>query len=154
MEIYNLDKIIASSENGDQIKVNKISLFPFFVTKKYEMRLDLISYDLYGDVKYINELAYLNNLVNVFSIKEGDILFVTDSDNIGFVFNYDVVDINNIKSSIVEANRKKIFKVSKERKDYKSNRIVDEEAKRLPPNILNNDKIVLENGKLILKTNF
>lgn len=47
-----------------------------------EMRLDKISYRLYGSRKYIEELMQLNNILNVWSIKQGDIIYYSSINDI------------------------------------------------------------------------
>jgi hypothetical protein len=49
-----------------------------FVDKYDEMRLDSISYKIYGNTDYIDYLMFLNDLVNPLNIKEGDLIFYTN----------------------------------------------------------------------------
>jgi len=46
----------------------------FLVTDREEARMDLISMKLYGSIKYVEELLVINNILNPFSIKKGDII--------------------------------------------------------------------------------
>jgi len=46
----------------------------FIVEEKEEARMDLISLRLYGSIEYIEELMMINNILNPFSIKQGDII--------------------------------------------------------------------------------
>ena len=45
------------------------------ITTEYEGRIDLICKYLYGSADYIEELMALNNIINPWSMKTGDILF-------------------------------------------------------------------------------
>ena len=52
------------------------------VSRQYEMRLDYLCSDLYGDIQYIGYLMKLNDIFNPFSIKEGDIIVYVPSNKL------------------------------------------------------------------------
>lgn len=54
----------------------------YMVPRKYEMRIDLISQELYEKPDYAEELLKLNNILNPFTIKEGDIIKYVSTQNI------------------------------------------------------------------------
>lgn len=54
----------------------------YMIPREYEMRMDLISNHLYGSAKYAEELMKLNNIINPFNIKEGDIIKYVSLTNI------------------------------------------------------------------------
>lgn len=154
MELSNVDRIVSSMNSGDVVVINDVSVSPYIVTKKQEMRLDMVSFDKYEDVKYVTELAYINGITNVFSIKENDVILVIDENNISNVFNFSASMINEMREAIKKVNEKKKSKLDMSRLDNKKNRNQTEKDKKMPPNILNNDKITIENGRMILRTNF
>lgn len=60
---------------------DNIRLKIYLVPREYEMRLDLISNHIYGSPDYIEELMVINNIINPYSIKEGqEILFCSQGD--------------------------------------------------------------------------
>ncbi len=54
--------------------------FQMVVTKEQEMRIDIISNDLYKSVDYIDFLLNLNDIDNPINIKQGDIILYTTID--------------------------------------------------------------------------
>ena len=63
------------------IDSNKIILHKTFVKTNENMRLDIISERLYGTFTYIEELMQLNNIINVWNIKEGDVILYCPTNN-------------------------------------------------------------------------
>ena len=56
------------------IDSNKIELRITYVNIEEEMRLDKVSKRLYGSRNYIEELMQINNIINIWNIKQGDII--------------------------------------------------------------------------------
>ena len=154
MELSNFDKLMSNTKDGNVITINDINFSFHVVTRNQEMRLDNVSYELYKDVKYVTELSFINGLTNMFSIKENDILLVVNEEDISRVFNFSAGLINDMKEAIKNANAGKKSAPDSNRAQSKNNRKQTELDKKMPPNILNNEKMVIENGKLILRTNF
>lgn len=154
MELNNSEQFVTELESGNTFKVNNVTIFPHIVTKQEEMKLSNISYNYYNDTSYVPELAYLNGITNVFSIKAGDIIAVVNPDDISNVFDFSEQFLNDIQEEIKKINKKKIGKLDSNRASDNRNRKNTENDKKLPPMILNSEKLVIENGKLILKTNF
>lgn len=50
----------------------KLKLMTTYVNFEENMRLDKISYRLYGSTVYIEELMQINNIINVWNVKYGD----------------------------------------------------------------------------------
>lgn len=154
MELSNFNKLMTNTTDGNFISINDVNFSFHVVTRNQTMRLDSISYLLYGDVKYVTELAYINGLTNVFSIKEDDILLVVNEEDITRVFDFSAGLINSMVEAIMSANTGKKSAPDSNRAQSKSNRKQSELDKKIPPNILNNEKMVVQDGKLILRTNF
>lgn len=57
-------------------------LYKYIVTREQEMRLDKVCLDLYGNDEYVEELMIANNMMNMWSIKEGDEIYVFDTNDI------------------------------------------------------------------------
>lgn len=138
------------------IDTTKIKLFEFPCTKRHEMRLDLVSTDVYDTNEYVDVLCNLNNLVNVFNVKEGDIILFIEQENIDNVSSSTSV-IENIKDQLKTANKGKSFKIDNNRKaDITKRKETEKNKAYLPPNILDSNKKNLNesNGVISLKPNF
>jgi len=138
------------------IDTTKIKLFEFPCTKRHEMRLDLVSVDVYETNEYVDVLCNLNNLVNVFNVKEGDIILFIEQENIDNVSSSTSI-IENIKDQLKTANKGKSFKVDNNRKaDVAKRKEIEKNKTYLPPNILdaNNKNLNESNGTITLKPNF
>ena len=59
-----------------------LTLYPHIVTPEEEMRPDLILWSIYGQKGYIDEIFTLNNIVDSLSIKQGDIIWFVDENDI------------------------------------------------------------------------
>lgn len=46
----------------------------YIVKDDKEMRLDLICYEIYGTIIYMDELMHLNGIIDPYSVKSGDII--------------------------------------------------------------------------------
>src|SRR5690606_12952558 len=106
-------------------------------------KLSNISYYYYNDTKYVPELAYINGITNVFSIKEGDIIAVVDPDQITAVFDFSPQLLSTIQEEIKAINKKKVSKLDSNRMSDKRNRKNVESDKKMPPMILNSEKLVI-----------
>ena len=54
------------------------SLGIYTVPREFEMRLDRISNYLYGSADYVEELMVINDIINPYSVKEGQIIYFCD----------------------------------------------------------------------------
>ena len=87
-------KILSFDDNGNNLikrDSNQNNLFDIFqknivntlyiqkriyiVPNEYEMRLDAISNHIYGSSDYVEELMILNDLINPYSVKEGQYIY-------------------------------------------------------------------------------
>lgn len=154
MELSNLEKLMESIENDSPIVINDIRFNTYKVERNEDMRLDKISYKLYRNTKYVTELAYINGITDIFGIKEGDVLIIPDADHIELVFNFSNLVLDKLVEEIKKVNEKKVRRKDENRKNDVRNRAKIEEDKKLPPTIKNNDKMIIKDGKLIIKPNF
>lgn len=66
-----------------------ITLYLYVVQREYEMRLDKISNFLYGTPDYVEELMVINDIINPYSVKEGQYLYYCSLDNLQFFYTTD-----------------------------------------------------------------
>jgi hypothetical protein len=85
---------------------NTIQLYRYFVPREYEMRLDLISKDIYGSNNYIEELMVINNIINPYSIKESQVIYYCTQSEISSLYKKDDM------LDGIDENREKIIKAS------------------------------------------
>jgi len=52
-----------------------IPLKIYIVPREYEMRLDRISEHIYGTANYVEELMVLNDIINPYTVKEGQYIY-------------------------------------------------------------------------------
>jgi hypothetical protein len=63
-------------------RYNKNILIDFYVVpREHEMRLDKISNFIYGSPNYVEELMILNDIINPYSVKEGQSIWFCSIDN-------------------------------------------------------------------------
>jgi hypothetical protein len=83
MYIYSLEKtkLIVDEKFYDIFypmlidKYDMLTFGEYVVNSHREMRIDLISIDIYGDTRYVDELLHLNGIVDPYSIKKGDTIY-------------------------------------------------------------------------------
>jgi len=151
MFIYSLEKIEIGFNNlynlfQKTIKSSiDITITPFFVTDEYNGRLDLICKFLYGNTNHIEELMVINNIINPYSIKSGNIIyFVQNTEDFKLLYDSDPVD-NDQKDRILNMNKNKISK-----KD--TNRIGSPPT--IKPDHLKQMKIDYDNHKITILNKF
>ena len=66
-----------------------IKLYPYIVTREYEMRMDKISRHLYGSDDYVEELMTINDIISPYSIKEGQVLYYCSTENLQSLYTTD-----------------------------------------------------------------
>ena len=69
-------------------------IYEYIIDERHEMRIDLISLDIYGTTIYIDELMHINSIIDPFSMKK---------DNVIYYVNYN--DINLYKKSYDKTNK-------------------------------------------------
>lgn len=90
-------------------------LIPYVVENDKEMRVDKICYYFYGNYNFVEEIYKLNNIVNPWSVKQGDIIYYIDPNFLSLVYEKDdtsVLDkqtqqalINTSKNTQKDPNR-------------------------------------------------
>ena len=117
MQIYSFENLEINNDGYYDLfkktmvmKSKNIDYYRFIITDEYEGRLDLISRYLYGSSNFIEELMMVNNIINPFSIKSGDLIyFLKDANDYGLMYEKDE-EINDQKDKILLMNRNKSTK--------------------------------------------
>jgi hypothetical protein len=115
--LYKLSNITVKSYNFTE---NQLGLY--VVPREYEMRMDLISNHLYDSMEYVEELMKLNNIINPFAIKEGDVI------------NYLPLDILHLMHAEYNENELQptnLAQVDKEKENTKQNRQPSEKPREI-----------------------
>jgi hypothetical protein len=124
-----------------------VTLYPFYCDRKHAMRMDIVSNDLYGTTEFVGSLCQLNNIINPFSVNEGDILFWASPLDLKELMDIPTSLLGQVKSDLV--NSMKNRKLDTKRRNY--TRTPD----RLPPTIMpdNSPQIVVEQDKIKISPN-
>lgn len=85
---------------------NKLQTKEYVVPREFEMRLDRISYQLYGSTDYVEELMLINDLISPYSIKEGQILRYYNSTNFNSLYTNDQLIKEEKKPKLISSNSK------------------------------------------------
>ena len=71
------------------MNIENLPLSIYIVPREYEMRLDRISQHIYGSPDYIEELMIINDIINPYSVKEGQYIYFCPSDLLTQVYTKD-----------------------------------------------------------------
>ena len=142
-ELYDLTEIHFQYE-ADVIDNN---IQTHTVDKDTQMRLDLVSNDIYQTVDYVDFLCDINNIINPLSIKENQkIIYV--SQNLIPAFRPELTTNNKIRSQI--SNKRKRRKIDPNRQKF-----LEEKSQSLPPTITKKDynPVKYKDGKISIGDN-
>mgnify|MGYP005850636023 CR=1 FL=1 len=108
------------------IYVNSIPLNLYIVPREFEMRLDRISYYIYGSTEYVEELMVINDIISPYSVKQGQYIFFCNINDIGRLYTSDklMTELQNKKKELINS--------TKPSKNMRSNN-------NLPPTIKSNN---------------
>lgn len=135
---------------------NPYAVYAFPCTERHNMRLDLVSFDIYNNTEQCDVLSNVNGLMNPLCVQSGDTIFFVDEKNLDKVRS-DAAVIAAVIDSVKTANKGKSFKSDENRANDSSNRKKTEQAKAfVPPNIIqtNTTNIEYSEGEIRLKPNF
>lgn len=147
--IYNL---FISTYNG-----NSVSVDFFRVTRSEEMRMDKVSKKLYGTSKYVGTLCQLNDVLNPYAIREGDLLAYCSPEQANNLMKVSDAIAQNGIGELLSTTRRDLldsYKKSQQdpnRRNYLTKR---DEAAQLPPTVMPNTvpQIIIENNKIKVST--
>jgi hypothetical protein len=125
MNIYTFDKLTIGTDGfydlfaktvvANANIVDKV----FVVTDEYAGRIDLVSKYLYGSDDFTEELMTLNNIMNPWSIKQGDLLLYSSNDtNYQLMYKTDPDAQLDKKDTILMMNNNKVTKKDANRIGY------------------------------------
>ena len=126
--------------------VDTVLLYQYTVPSYREMRMDLISIDLYNVDDYTDFLCDLNNIDLPLNVMTDDILYYVQEDKIPY-FRIDVSTSKNIRSVFI--NHAKVSTPDNNRTKYVDNNY------SLPPSFKQNasDSVNIINGNIVLGGN-
>ncbi len=114
MNIYSFDVKTLSKNDDNLFDVfeknikysNTIILHKYFIPREFEMRLDLISNELYGNSKYIEELMVINNIISPYSLKENQMIYYCSIDDMQSLYTKDDMKENDkIREAIIKSSQ-------------------------------------------------
>lgn len=136
---YIFDLTEASFSYSDDLAV-----FEYTVPKLREMRIDLISYDLYLSTDYTDFLLWMNNIINPLNIREGDKIFFVSSENIARFY---APKENEEEVQEIFLNASKT-----QRKDKNRDKFIDNKRAALPPTVneSKNEQVKIKGDSIII----
>lgn len=141
--LYNL---FITTYNGNTVDLNV-----FICDRKHNMRLDLVCNDIYNTTRFVGTLCQLNNILNPFSISEGDVLFYcTDIDAEGLLNVPEIIRQSGIDQLLSQVKSDLISALKKRQKDPNVKSIANRNVDNIPPSVLpnNSPQIVVDNNKI------
>lgn len=82
-----------------------LNYYPYVVGEEESMRIDLICFNIYGNFAYIDELLTINNIINPWSIKSGDIIYFLNQDDLNVLRLSPKSDKQQIVNELVNPNK-------------------------------------------------
>jgi hypothetical protein len=117
MKIYSFDTN-PSEQNTDRffnvfeknMEYNRnITLYEYIIPREFEMRLDLISNDIYNSSSYIEELMLINNIISPYSLKETQVIFYCSVSDMSLLYvKDDMKDTDALRDEIIAASQKRL----------------------------------------------
>lgn len=92
-----VDPIIASDDS--------LNYYPYVVPENEAMRIEQICYSIYGNFMYEDELLMINNILNPWSIRGGDIIYFLNEDDMLSLRLVPKVNQTEIISQLVNPNK-------------------------------------------------
>lgn len=121
-----------------------IPLYPYEVQQGEEMRIDLVSDSIFNTLEYADVLLNINNIDNPLNIKEGSIIYYSDTNVMEALRTSQPTNDSLVTSKL--SNTNKSTRVDRNRKDY------IEKNYSLSPNILDKptDQVRISGDNLII----
>lgn len=123
--------------------INGYQQEPYVLGREDEMRIDLVTNQIYDTVEYVDFLCSLNDIDNPLNILEGDVLFYSAVGTIDS-FRNRASEVADVRNQLINPN--KSTKIDPNRKKY------IEENYSLPPTILPSPKpaVRIEGNDIII----
>jgi hypothetical protein len=121
-----------------------VPLYPYIVQRGEEMRIDLVSDSIFNTLEYADILLNINNIDNPLNIKEGSIIYYSDTNVMDALRTSQPTSDTIVTSKL--SNTNKSTRVDRNRKDY------IEKNYSLSPNILDTptDQVRISGDNLII----
>lgn len=121
-----------------------VPLYPYIVQRGEEMRIDLVSDSIFNTLEYADILLNINNIDNPLNIKEGSIIYYSDTNVMDALRTSQPTSDTLVTSKL--SNTNKSTRVDRNRKDY------IEKNYSLSPNILDTptDQVRISGDNLII----
>lgn len=136
MKIYSFDKknLKKKGEIYDIFEKNirfsrEVTLYSYIVPIEREMRLDLISKDIYGSSDYMEELIVMNNIINPYSIRVGQILNFCPKAQMNSLYTKDELQVD-------DSNKQKIIKAAQSKKTKTDIWLKQEQTHQIPTTVM------------------
>lgn len=113
MTLHNISALVRDDNQGGLFDLTQLTfkipnlpnlLRPYTVTKEREMKIDLISNDIYNTTVYSDLLLDINDIDNPLNIMSGDVIYYLPSD----IFDDNKVSPQNIVASKILLNQNKV----------------------------------------------
>lgn len=153
MKLYSLEKLNTELTNElkdlTETKFRKpqgtVILLKYVVPKKYEMRMDLVSNELYDTPEYMDLLLFVNDIVNPFSLLEGSTLLYPSQNDI-VKYQYVSNDPEQVQKTFLNNSKTK-------RNDRSREKYLNENVKpSLPPTVTDRatEQVQIEGDTIII----
>ncbi|CAG7580901.1 MAG: hypothetical protein SLAVMIC_00595 [uncultured marine phage] len=121
-----------------------VIFFQYVVPRHREMRMDLISYDIYASTDFTDFLMYLNGKINPFQVREGEKIIFVSPDVIAKFY--------APKENEEEVQQIFLNKSKTKRKDKKRDKFIEEKRAALPPTVneVKNEQVKIDGDSLII----
>lgn len=86
------------------IDYDKIGLSETIVRETEEMRLDRVSHRIYGSTGFIEELMQINNIINIWNIKQGDVILFSQISSLEFLKSLEK-ELDNVINQVATPNK-------------------------------------------------
>lgn len=88
---------------------NNISFEVYIVPREFEMRLDRICNYIYGTTDYVEELMTINDILNPYSVKEGQFIFFCSIESLKSLYVKDdlMPNIDYAKQELIQSQKTK-----------------------------------------------
>lgn len=151
VRVINGEEIVDLTFKSVNTDVNPGYARVILVTREMVMRPDLVSHMYCGSHNKVGSLLKINSISNPFSVDEGDVLFIPDSQTLrDIVAKPAEAETSEIRKSFRKQLQERISQVSEQRKEY-LNSVQISSAAVLPPNVIKegDEQFKVLDGKLI-----
>ena len=151
VRVINGEEILDLTFKSVNTDINPGYARAILVTREMVMRPDLVAHMYCGSHNKVGSLLKINSISNPFSVDEGDVLFIPDSQTLRDIIAKPAeAETSEIRRSFRKQLQERISQVSEQRKEY-LNSVQISSAAALPPNVIKegDEQFKVLDGKLI-----